>query len=110
MRRSSVAMVLSFLLGAGLMFASLRSLPLLQLGEGDVESLSLTIPAVTSKSYRFREVRGFAAVLVSEDGRRLELPVAWLPGSGTPDRFFVATQVDLNASTTRFTSLIERLE
>ena len=76
MRRSAVAIVLSFLVGAGLMFASLRSLPFLQLGEGDVESLSLTITAVTNKSYRFHRVRGFVAVLVSEDGRRLELPVA----------------------------------
>ena len=110
MRRSWTALILSFLLGAGLMFASLRLLPLLQFGAGGVENLSLVIPAVTNKTYRYRQNRGFTAVLASEDGRRLELPAAWLPGSGARGGFRVETGIDLGTSISRFTVVIEKLE
>ena len=110
MRRSWTALILSFLLGAGLMFASLKLLPLLQFGAGGVEDLSLVIPMVTNKTYRYRQDRGFTAVLASEDGRRLEFPAAWLPGSGARGRFRVETGIDLGTSTSRFMVVIEKLE
>lgn len=106
-----VALILSFLLGAGLMFASLRLLPPVQFGEGNVEDLSLVIPAVTSETYEYRRDRGFVAILAGSDGRRLEMPAAWLPGSaGTRGTFSVGTRIELGTTTTRFTTVVEKLE
>ena len=106
-----VALILSFLFGAGLMFASLRLLPLVQFGEGAVEDLSLVIPAVTSETYEYRRDRGFIAILASSDGKRLEIPAAWLPGS-TESRgtFRVGTRIELGTATTRFSTVVEKLE
>lgn len=105
------ALILSFLLGAALMFAFLRLLPLVPLGAGEVEDLSLVIPAVTSETYRHRQQSRFLAVLGSENGRKLEIPAAWLPGEAeTSGTFRVGTRIELETRTTRFTTVIEKLE
>lgn len=106
------ALSLSFLLGAGLMFAFLRLLPLVPIGAaGDVEDLSLVIPAVTSETYRYRQAQGFLAVLKSANGRNVEMPAAWLPGGGeVRGEFRVGTTIELEADTSKFTTVVEKLE
>jgi hypothetical protein len=51
------------------------------------------------------------AVLTSEDGRKLEIPAAWLPnGAESGTTFRAATAVELGTRTTEFTVRLERLE
>jgi hypothetical protein len=46
-----LALILAFLLGAAIALASLKLIPLVSVGNGDVEELSLVVPAIASKTY-----------------------------------------------------------
>jgi hypothetical protein len=109
--KSPALLVVAFLLGAGLTVVTLQVLPLLSGQAASAENLSVVIPAVTTDSYRYRGVRGFVAVLVSENGRRLEFPSMWLPGqANSSSGFRVDTKIEPGESTTSFRVVIERLE
>jgi hypothetical protein len=108
---SRASLAVAFLVGAGLAVVTLQVLPLLSWQAASGENLSVVIPAVTRESYRFRGARGFVAVLVSENGRRLEFPLMWLPGEiGSSSGFRVDTKIEPGESTTSFRVVIERLE
>jgi hypothetical protein len=100
----------AFLLGVVLTLVALQVLPLLSCQSADVENLSVVVPAVTTETYQFRRERGVVAVLVSEDGRRLEFPLMWLPGKAeSSSGYKVDTKIEPGDSTTSFSVEIDRL-
>ena len=86
--------LLACALGGLLTFGGVRLLERFPLGSPDETDLTLVIPAVSASTYRFAARRGFTALLRSENGRRLELPLQWLPGDAQlGDRFTVRTNI-----------------
>jgi hypothetical protein len=109
--RSRLGLAVAFLLGVGVAVVTLQVLPLLSLQLANPENLSVVVPAVTTESYRYRGERGFEAVLVSENGRRLEFPLMWLPGEiGSSSGYRVDTKIEPGETTTSFRVVIQRLE
>jgi hypothetical protein len=109
--RFRIGLAVAFLLGAGLAVFAMLVLPLLSRQSANPEKLSVVVPAVTTASYRYRGKRGFVAVLVSENGRRLEFPLMWLPGQvGSSSAFRVDTKIEPGETTTSFRVVIQRLE
>ena len=84
----------AFVLGSVLTLAGVRFIPPIVSQVEDDSELTLVIPALTETTYTYRYTSKFMAVLETSDGRRLELPAAWLPGEVVAGgQFLVTTQV-----------------
>lgn len=97
----------AFALGVAALF-TWQTLPFLSARLGGKPALGVVVPAVTDTTYTFQRSRGFDALLVSPEGKRLEFPRMWLPGDAQPGaRYRVTTEISPSDVESRFAVMIK---
>lgn len=92
----------AFVLGMAAVFAW-QVLPTVSARIGGEPALGVVVPAVTETTYTFQRSRGFDALLVSSEGKRIEFPHMWLPGEAKVGaRYRVTTGVNPSEQESRF--------
>lgn len=100
-----------FVLGIVVTLVAVQAWPFIAARFNDAPLLGVRVPALSDATYTFRNVRGFDAVLTTQNGQRLTFPRMWLPGDAeVGDRYRVVTEVAPAAAESRFSVRVLPLE